>query len=116
MRPYLALIAIVPLALAAAATSSVAAGSPGNERVYADSFGNLIIDSAVGYKRILVGEGRSARKLANFTGSRPRVIYLDGQDQSTSGNCYQPPMLIRGRSYMYGFFEGEIPQIGLRCP
>ena len=116
MRSALALTATASLMLAAgmALTSPAAAGGS-HERVYADSFGNLIVESTVGYKRIIVGEGASARKLAAFTGSTgPKVIYLDEPDRKVA-RCYRPPMLLKGRSYMYGFSEGEIPQPGLVC-
>lgn len=116
MRSALALTATASFMLAAgmAFTSPAAAGGS-HERVYADSFGNLIVESTVGYKRIIVGEGASARKLAAFTGStRPKVIYLDEPDRKVA-RCYRPPMLLKGRSYMYGFSEGEIPQPGLVC-
>jgi hypothetical protein len=29
--------------------------------------------------------------------------------------CYRPPWLLKGRSYMYGFDEGEIPFQGGPC-
>ncbi|AMS39938.1 hypothetical protein N7E70_004775 [Aminobacter sp. NyZ550] len=115
MRPALALTTFASFMLAAgvALTSPAAAGGS-HDRVYADSFGNLIVESTTGYKRIIVGEGASARKLAAYTGSTgPKVVYLDGP--SAQRHCYRPPMLLKGRSYMYGFSEGEIPQPGLVC-
>ena len=51
------------------------------DRVYADSFGNLVIDSAAGYKRILVGEGKLAKELSDHTGAgQPDIIYEDDPD------------------------------------
>jgi hypothetical protein len=41
------------VALAAGFAAPALAGT--RDRVYADSFGNLVIESAAGYKRILVG-------------------------------------------------------------
>jgi hypothetical protein len=115
MRYTLALTATAALVLAAgmALTSPAAAGGS-HDRVYADSFGNLIVESSTGYKRIIVGEGASARKLAAYTGSTgPKVVYLD--EPRAQRHCYRPPMLLKGRSYMYGFSEGEIPRPGLVC-
>lgn len=115
MRIALAFTGLMPLAIAAAVAlaSPASAGGWEQDRVFADSFGNLVVQSAAGYKRIVVGEGQSARNFSGFTG--PRVVYLDRQDGVIASNCYRPPMLIKGRSYMYGFSEGVIPQPGLRC-
>src|SRR5262245_48961126 len=56
------------------------AGSRLHEYVYSDSFGNLIVQSPYGYKRIIVGEGRLARKLSSYDGGRePKVVYGDPQ-------------------------------------
>ncbi|CAI2932366.1 hypothetical protein [Aminobacter niigataensis] len=117
MRLPLAFIGTASLALAATIALATPAVSGGwdHDRVYADSFGNLVVDSAAGYKRIVVGQGHSARKLAEYTRSAtPKVVYLD-EGQRATRHCYRPPMLLKGRSYMYGFSEGEIPQPGLRC-
>ena len=96
-----------------AAGTALPAAAAKQDHVYADSFGNLVIESAAGYKRILVGEGAMARKLADYVGAgRPRVEYLDPAGAGRGGgDCYRPPVLVKGRSYMYGFSEGEIPQI-----
>ena len=83
--------------------------------VYADSFGNLIIRSPAGYKRIIVGEGHMADQLSGSTGD-PDVVYLDEADRAVeTGGCYRPPWLLKGRSYIYGFDEGEIPFQGGPC-
>ncbi|MEJ6785289.1 hypothetical protein [Aminobacter sp. Piv2-1] len=115
MRTALALTGILPLAMAAAIALAAPASAGGwdGDRIYADSFGNLVVESGAGYKRIVVGEGGSARKLA--AGAGPKVVYLDRQGRDSVRRCYRPPMLLKGRSYMYGFSEGEIPQPGLRC-
>ncbi len=82
------------------------------DHVYADSFGNLVVESAAGYKRILVGEGALANELSRYTGSgQPEVVYSSEPDAVSERDCYRPPVLVKGRSYMYGFSEGEIPQI-----
>lgn len=83
------------------------------DHVYADSFGNLVIDSAAGYKRILVGEGHMAKKLASYTsGNEPEVIHFnDHVEAGPTQDCYRPPVLVKGRSYMYGLSDGEMPQL-----
>lgn len=106
------------LALATTALASAPAVAGGiHDRVYADSFGNLIIHSPAGYKRIIVGEGHMADQLASSTdASGPDVVYLDEADRNVdAGECYRPPWLIKGRSYMYGFDQGEIPFQGGPC-
>ena len=118
MRPVLAILATAPLTLvtALAMSSPALSGGWSQDRVYADSFGNLVVEGAAGYKRIVVGQGHSARELAAYMGATgPKVIYLDQQGDQAERHCYRPPMLLKGRSYMYGFSEGEIPQPGLRC-
>ena len=42
------------------------------DHVYADSFGNLVIHSPAGYKRIIVGEGHLAKELSDFTSAGRR--------------------------------------------
>lgn len=84
-----------------------------HDHVYADSFGNLVIHSPGGYKRIVVGEGHLAKELSAYTGSgEPSVVYLD----RTSGavvarDC--PAVLLKGRSYMYGLPDHVVPQPAL---
>jgi hypothetical protein len=106
------------LALASTALASTSAMAGGiHDRVYADSFGNLIIHSPAGYKRIIVGEGHQAQELSEFTSAgSPEVVYLDETDRvADARECYRPPWLLKGRSYMYGFDEGEIPFQGGPC-
>ncbi|RWF97389.1 MAG: hypothetical protein EOQ38_24205, partial [Mesorhizobium sp.] len=55
VRAGLAVATLAALATAIAVPAE--AGLRHHDRVYADSFGNLVIDSAAGYKRIIVGEG-----------------------------------------------------------
>ena len=108
VRASLAAIALAATAIAGAAPAE--AGLRHHDRVYADSFGNLVIDSAAGYKRIIVGEGRHAKELSNFTGAgQPDVIYENESD--VGRGCYQPPVFVKGRSYMYGLSDGEMPNL-----
>jgi hypothetical protein len=105
--------ALSALALAAVAGVTAAPAEAGlrhHDRVYADSFGNLVIDSAAGYKRIIVGQGKLAKQLSDYTGAgQPDVIY-DSDDAGAPG-CYQPPVFVKGRSYMYGLSDGEMPNL-----
>ncbi|MDW6021678.1 hypothetical protein SAZ10_07860 [Mesorhizobium sp. BAC0120] len=96
--------------------ADVLAWSRFHDHVYADSFGNLVIQSPSGYKRIVVGQGHLARQLSKYErASDPEVVYLDeGGDRSDDGyaygDCFRPPYIFKGRSYMYGLPDGVIPQ------
>lgn len=81
--------------------------------VYADNFGNLIVHTPGGYKRIVVGQGHLAKQLSDYMGtsSSPSVVTLDDGER----DCYRPPVFVKGRSYMYGLADGEMPQLGGRC-
>ena len=107
------------LAFLTAAGTAAFAGGFGHDRVYADSFGNLVIESAAGYKRIIVGEGGQAEQLSKYTSAGQAdvdVVYADdGNSGRVANDCYRPPALIKGRSYMYGFDQGEIPFQGGAC-
>lgn len=116
------LIKIVAASLISAAFAlGVAAPSRADtydrDRSYADSFGNLVIVGASGYKRIVVGEGHQAGNMAgDEAGSGPVVVYSNGVgDVVSSPDCYRPPVFVKGRSYMYGFDQGEIPLQGGPC-
>ncbi|CDX25827.1 conserved exported hypothetical protein [Mesorhizobium sp. ORS 3324] len=103
------LAAVTLAAFATGIAVPAEAGLRHHDRVYADSFGNLVIDSAAGYKRIVVGEGRHAKQLSDFTGAgRPDVTY---EDDAGAPGCYQPPVFVKGRSYMYGLSDGEMPNL-----
>lgn len=104
-------------AVFAAATIPASAGGRSHDHVYADSFGNLVVDSAAGYKRIVVGEGGKADKLAEYTDAgQPKIVYADeGGRVGEARDCDRPPALVKGRSYMYGFDQGEIPFQGGDC-
>ena len=84
-----------------------------HDRVYADSFGNLVIESAAGYKRILVGEGKLAKELSDYTGAgQPEASIYENESDDVSGrDCYRPPVFVKGRSYMYGLSDGEMPEL-----
>jgi hypothetical protein len=157
----------LPVVLAAALLAGAAvvslpdeafAGNRLHDHVYADSFGNLIVQSPYGYKRIIVGEGSLARELQSYTsggeqdGSYEEPQYeQQGYDDSEAEepyvepryqrrgyyyggepgrayaatryerqryyveDCYRPPVLWKGRSYMYGLPDGVIPVAPGRC-
>ena len=86
-----------------------------HDYIYSDSFGNLVIQSPSGYKRIIVGQGHLAKELSSYEGpnaSDPDVVYLDDGDNGYDQyrDCYRPAYLFKGRSYMYGLPDGVIPQ------
>lgn len=107
----LSLAAVSLLAVSYAAPAS--AWSRHHDYVYADSFGNLVIDSAAGYKRILVGEGHMAKKMAGYTTKgEAQAPHLKRSSRTTPWtDCYRPPVFVKGRSYMYGLSDGEMPQL-----
>ena len=107
------LAALAVTAFAAGYSAPASAWTRHHDHVYADSFGNLVIESAAGYKRILVGEGAMAKKLADYTAAgQPRPIYRDSADEIADGaDCYRPPVFVKGRSYMYGLSDGEMPEL-----
>jgi hypothetical protein len=114
VRASIAAAALAGLVAAIAAPAE--AGLRHHDRVYADSFGNLVIDSAAGYKRIIVGEGKQAKRLSDYTSAgqpeaEPEVLYEDEADHVSRRGCYQPPVFVKGRSYMYGLSDGEMPNL-----
>ena len=105
---------------AAAAALTFATAAPASaggyyDHVYADSFGNLIIRSPAGYKRIVVGQGHLADELAEYTraGSRGVVYAEDGRAYGPP--CRAPGVLLHGRSYMYGLDENVVPVLRHPC-
>jgi hypothetical protein len=123
MRLGLGILAGAAMSAALAITATMPAAAWDRDRVYADSFGNLVIESAAGFKRILVGEGHEAERLSKYVNAsrqdagydQPEVIYSNRDEEVVSQGCYRPPVLVKGRSYMYGFDQGEIPLQGGPC-
>ena len=59
-----------------------------------EEFGNLVVNSRSGYKRIVVGAGHLAKELAGYEQlGGYDVVYLDeeGRDYVTPG-CWKPPV------------------------
>ena len=120
MRLKLGRLSFVPLALTMAVgtmASPALAGSPYHDRIYADSFGNLVVHSRNGYKRIVVGAGHLARDLARYEdGSDDGGVYLDDEGSGYAmPTCWKPAVLLKGRSYMYGLDDGELPDLPGGC-
>ena len=121
MRSRLSELSFLPLAVGLLMTGLTVggvaapahAGGSLHDRIYADSFGNLIVHSRSGYKRIVVGQGHLARELAAYegAGSGDGVVYLDGDDEAVPYECWKPAVLLKGRSYMYGLEDGELPDL-----
>jgi len=97
--------------IAAAAAAPAFANDLYGEQFHADSFGNLIIYSPAGYKRIVVGQGHVVAQLeAERRGSAPDVVYGDEYDAGRSyRDCRYVPGMFKGRSYMYGLPDGVVP-------
>ncbi|MBS3647878.1 hypothetical protein KEU06_04450 [Pseudaminobacter sp. 19-2017] len=98
--------------LAAAALSPASAQS--RDYVYADTFGNLIIESAAGYKRILVGRAEDAERAFGHMPDRG-ADPAPGASMAPPADCFRPAFLVKGRGYMYGFDQGVIPPLGAPC-
>ncbi len=112
MRSYTGFCLAAALLAGSAAASLAPAEARTRDHVYADSFGNLVIESAAGYKRILVGEGKLAKQLSDYVGAGgPTVEYYRESDSRVERDCYRPPVFVKGRSYMYGLSDGEMPDL-----
>lgn len=111
MRIFTGLAAAVAVFLFAAAPVVAA---DGRDSVHADSFGNLVIYSAAGYKRIIVGMGHVAEAY-QASGSYFEPLDDVQEPRRTVKRCTRPPHVWQGRSQMYGLRDGEIPQAPLVC-
>lgn len=124
MRPTCFRLAGAALVLAAAFWTIPAFAGPyftDRDSVHADSFGNLVIYSPAGYKRIIVGMGEAASGY-QATGSYYEPEYgpepgkearahrhHDGHHRYAEWGCKRAPVLLKGRSHMYGLPDGVIP-------
>ena len=90
--------------LAFALPASSASGYYNETRVYADSFGNLVIESPAGYKRIVVGQGDLADE---YEAEEPKVLYHNESYQGPyRTNCKPRTHVLYGRGFMYGVPRG----------
>lgn len=100
---------------AALAATALTAALPAaaHEHVYADAFGNLVIESSAGYKRIIVGQGERAREVEDAIGARyPEVVYSD----AAPAHYCPGARVYKGRSYMYGVPRNVTPVLpGPEC-
>lgn len=109
-------VALLAAGLTLASAADALAWSRYRDLIYADSFGNLVVLSPSGHKRIVVGQGHLAKQLSDYERSgQPDVVYLDNSGSNDSDryqdrDCYRPPHLWKGRSYMYGLPDGVVPQ------
>ncbi len=104
--------AIAAATIAFAATPASAYEQITGESYHADSFGNLIINSPAGYKRIIVGKGHLlAEYQAERAASEPEVLYYNDQRPARRSvqRCRIEPGMFKGRSYMYGLPDGVVP-------
>jgi hypothetical protein len=92
-------------------STPVQAESSYGDRIYADSFGNLVVHSRSGSKRIVVGQGALARELADYERPQDRNIAYADSAESVPYECWKPAVLLKGRSYMYGLEDGELPDL-----
>lgn len=101
---------ILPLVAGLSVAAAPAlAGDLYGERYHADSFGNLIIYSPAGYKRIVVGQGHVLAQLEDQSSvGEPGVVY-DDTAARTYRTCRTVPGMFKGRSYMYGLPDHVVP-------
>lgn len=111
MRSNPTLLCIFSLATGlVVATVPARAGDPYGERYHADTFGNLVVYSPAGYKRIIVGQGHVLAEYQAQAGTADPDTYYDGTAESRSyQNCRTVPGMFKGRSHMYGLPDGVVP-------
>lgn len=93
-------------AIAAMLTAFAAAPAAAHEHVYADAYGNLVIESSAGWKRIIVGEGARAREVEEaLAPSAPEIVVFD----APAGRHCPGARVYKGRGYMYGVDRRHTP-------
>lgn len=107
--------AILMAAMMLSSAGDALASGRYHDYIYSDSFGNLVVQSPSGYKRIVVGQGHLAKELSSYEGvddedADANTVTIDENGYRTYRDCYRPPYLFKGRSYMYGLPDGVIPQ------
>ena len=88
------------------------------DHIYADSFGNLVIQSPSGYKRIIVGQGHLAKELSSYESAgatHPDVVYLDDSRTATGAIAIATGRLIPQGPQLHVRFHGRpYPSAALR--
>ena len=76
-----------------------------------------MVYSRAGYKRIVVGQGHMAEQLSRSgqAGDEDVVFLDDAEGDRIVTLCYRPPVFVKGRSYMYGLADGEMPDLWGGC-
>lgn len=105
---------LAAVAVAGLLASPALAAEGGRDRVHADSFGNLVINSPAGYKRIIVGMGHVAEAY-QLTGSYYEPEVIEWEAPREARRCMRPPHVWHGRSHMYGLDAGVVPQAPVVC-
>jgi hypothetical protein len=103
---------VLPLASALCLAVPAYADSLYHDQVHADSFGNLVIYSSAGYKRIVVGKGHLAPEFAGLYDDRAERY----EEPAARRACNRQPVLLHGRSYMYGLPDNVVPVPAGLCP
>ncbi len=121
---------VFALPLSVAALFFATATGQAHQRVYADSYGNLIVHSPSGHKQIIVGKGHLADDVRAEIGE-PVILYGHSRDggryyeqsagaghdyfhQSHGASC-SPHVVLKGRAFMYGINRGESANISKYC-
>src|SRR5215203_1313888 len=83
-----------------------------HDYIYSDSFGNLVIQSPSGYKRIVVGQGHLAGQLSAYEGVDAKdadaEVIIDEDGYRSYRGRRRPAYPFQGRNYMYGLPDGVI--------
>jgi hypothetical protein len=115
MKPDISSLAPLMAALVFAGSLTAGAAAAGNlyqEQIHADSFDNLVIYSPGGYKRIVVGQGYLAEALAAAQAevARSHDDYAPRyRERRYRDHCNRQPVLLHGRSHMYGLPDNVVP-------
>lgn len=119
-------LAVLLAAGAPAMAGSPGARGPGDALVYADPFGNLVIHSHAGYKRIVVGKGHLADELGAGDTHKPTIVYgrpktaylekrADGHLYLRKDDDCRYGARLHGRSHMYGLPRNVVPVPVVTC-
>lgn len=89
-----------------AALATISSAAFGSDRVFDDGRGNLVFQSASGYKQIVVGQGHRADDIAAALGAAtgPAIVAVEGAPKPW--RCGAGHALYKGRGYMYGLNRG----------